>query len=178
MNDKLLISRRAFAGGALVLGLGRKAALAQGFAGLGVSGEGFTPVTPGSTFSFPADHGPHPDFRIEWWYLTANLTDAGGSAYGAQWTLFRQAMHTGGEQQGWTNQQLWMGHTAVTSARTHRFSERFARGGVGQAGVQAKPFAAWIDAWDMRGSDQTGDTTIAPLDLTASPADLTYALHL
>src|SRR5260370_1024382 len=49
MNDKLLISRRAFAGGALVLGLGRKAALTQGFAGLVVSGEGFTPATPGKT---------------------------------------------------------------------------------------------------------------------------------
>src|SRR6202162_4829963 len=99
MNDKLLISRRAFAGGALVLGLGRKAALAQGFAGLGTSGEGFAPVPPGKTFSFPADHGPHPDFRIEWWYVTANLVDSAGVAYGAQWTLFRQAMSAGAQRE-------------------------------------------------------------------------------
>ena len=65
MNNNFLISRRALAGGALLLGLGRKAVLAQGFAGLGMSGQGFAPVTPGKTFSFPADHGPHPDFRIE-----------------------------------------------------------------------------------------------------------------
>ena len=52
MNNNFLISRRALAGGALVLGLGRKAALAQGFAGLGMSGQGFAPVTPGKTFSF------------------------------------------------------------------------------------------------------------------------------
>src|SRR5229473_7662299 len=119
MNDRYAISRRAFMGGAAVLGLGGKPAFAQGFAGLGLNGDGFAAVTPGKTFSFPGDHGPHPDFRIEWWYVTANLADASGSAYGAQWTLFRQAMRPGSEQEGWASQQLWMGHAAVTSARTH-----------------------------------------------------------
>jgi len=178
MNDNFLISRRALAGGALVLGLGRKAALAQGFAGLGMSGQGFAPVTPGRTFSFPADHGPHPDFRIEWWYVTANLVDSSGAAYGAQWTLFRLAMQPGAQQQGWANQQIWMGHAAVTRADTHRYSEAFARGGVGQAGVEAKPFRAWIDSWEMRGTDQTRDATIAPLELNASGKDFSYALRL
>ena len=73
MSDRALISRRVFAGGALLLGLGRNGALAQGFAGLGKNAEGFAPVVPGKVFSFPADHGPHPDYRIEWWYLTANF---------------------------------------------------------------------------------------------------------
>src|SRR5207248_1226156 len=94
MNAKSKISRRAFAGGLALLGF-RAPALAQGFAGLGESPTGFAPVVPGRTFSLPADHGPHPDFHIEWWYLTANLTDGNGSAYGAQWTLFRQAMRPG-----------------------------------------------------------------------------------
>jgi predicted secreted hydrolase len=177
MSADFRISRRAFAGGLAWLGL-RRAARAQGFAGLGETATGFAPAIPGKTFSFPSDHGPHPDFRIEWWYVTANLVDPSGSAYGAQWTLFRQAMQPGSEREGWASLQLWMGHAAVTSAVTHRFSETFARGGVGQAGVEAKPFAAWIDAWEMRGSDQTGDTTIAPLDLSASAADFSYALHL
>ena len=81
------------------------------------------PVVPGKTFSFPADHGPHPEFRIEWWYVTANLVDGNGAAYGAQWTLFRQAIAPGAQQEGWANQQIWMGHAAVTRADTHRFSE-------------------------------------------------------
>src|ERR1700736_1449231 len=116
MNDKHLISRRAFTGGALVLGLARKPALAQGFAGLGMNGDGFAPVITGKTFAFPADHGPHPDYRIEWWYVTANLVDATGAAFGVQWTLFRQASHPGAQQEGWANQQIWMGHPAVTCA--------------------------------------------------------------
>ena len=42
-------------------------------------------------------------------------------------------------------------------------AETFARGGVGQAGVDAKPFRAWIDAWEMRGLDPMNDDNIAPL---------------
>jgi predicted secreted hydrolase len=178
MNDRLPISRRAFTGGAVVLGLGGKAALAQGFAGLGMNGGGFASVIPGKAFAFPADHGPHPDYRIEWWYVTANLVDPAGIAYGVQWTLFRQAMQPGAQQEGWANQQIWMGHAAVTRADTHRYSETFARGGVGQAGVEPKPFRAWIDSWQMRGLDPMRDDTIAPLELTASGADFSYALRL
>jgi predicted secreted hydrolase len=178
MSDRFPISRRAFVGSALVLGLGRKVALAQGFAGLGISGGGFAPVVPDKTFAFPADHGPHPDYRIEWWYVTANLADASGAAYGAQWTLFRQAMQPGAQQEGWANQQIWMGHAAVTRADTHRYSEAFARGGVGQAGVEARPFLAWIDSWEMRGLDWMRDDMIAPLELNASGADFSYALRL
>src|ERR1700710_2719107 len=118
MSDRFPITRRAFASGAVALGLdlgiGGKAARAQGFAGLGMNAQGFTPVVPGRMFSFPADHGPHPDFRIEWWYVTANLVDRSGAAFGVQWTLFRQAMKPDLQPEGWASQQIWMGHAAVT----------------------------------------------------------------
>jgi predicted secreted hydrolase len=171
------ISRRVFAGGLALLGLGRSA-FAQGFAGLGTQADGYTRVTPGKVFAFPADHGPHPDFRIEWWYVTANLTDTSGAAYGAQWTLFRLALAPGAQQEGWANQQIWMAHAAVTRADTHRTSETFARGGIGQAGVSLEPFQTWIDSWAMRGSAQTNAKTISPLDLTASGKDFAYSFHL
>jgi predicted secreted hydrolase len=177
MSAEAKISRRAFAGGLALLGLSQPA-LAQGFAGLGSSADGYTKVTPGKTFAFPADHGAHPDFRIEWWYLTANLTDAGGAAYGAQWTLFRQALAPGAQQEGWANQHIWMAHAAVTRADLHRTSQTFARGGVGQAGVTAEPFAAWIDSWAMRGVDGFNPNTVSPLDLEVTAKDFAYAFHL
>ena len=95
MNGSGPITRRGFIGGALLAGLGGKA-LAQGFAGLGESADGFAPVVPGRTFAFPADHGPHPEFRIEWWYVTANLADA-------QWGGLRRAMDavSPGDRGGW-----------------------------------------------------------------------------
>jgi predicted secreted hydrolase len=80
--------------------------------------------------------------------------------------------------EGWANQQIWMGHAAITRASLHRFSEKFARGGIGQAGVTAKPFEAWIDAWEMRGLDGMNDRTIAPLELSAAGSGFSYALRL
>lgn len=127
---------------------------AQGFAGLGMSSEDFAQPAPNPTFVFPRDHGPHPDFRIEWWYVTANLTDDAGDDYGLQWTLFRTALapHEGS---GWSSPQLWMGHAAVTTPDAHYVTERLARGGIGQAGVTVEPFSAWIDEWAFEGSLET-----------------------
>jgi predicted secreted hydrolase len=171
------LSRRAFTSGLALLGLSG-AARAQGFAGLSESGNGFAQVVPGKHFDFPEDHGPHPDFRIEWWYVTANLTDASGKPYGAQWTLFRQAARPGPQGEGWASQQLWMAHAAVTRADSHRVSQKFARGGVGQAGVNAKPFQGWIDDWQMTAPEHSNDAELAPLDLSAAAADFAYALRL
>lgn len=171
------ISRRAFVGGIAALAATRRAG-AQGYAGLGETAEGFAKVTPGKVFAFPADHGPHPDFRIEWWYLTANLVDGTGAACGLQWTLFRQAAKPGPQAAGWANQQIWMAHAAVTRADTHRFNELFSRGGIGQANVEAKPFAAWIDDWELKGIERTNDRTLSPVTLKASGTDFSYALTL
>jgi predicted secreted hydrolase len=178
MSADRKISRRGFVAGLAWLGLGGAHAGAQGFAGLGGEAAGFAPVVRGRRFAFPDDFGAHPEFRIEWWYVTANLRDASGAAYGAQWTLFRQAMAPGPQREGWANQQVWMGHAAVTSATTHRFAETFARGGVGQAGVDVAPFEAWIDAWRMSAVPPLSNETFAPLQLTAAGTDFEYALRL
>ncbi|VVN88616.1 lipocalin-like domain-containing protein [Pseudomonas fluorescens] len=149
----------------------------ESFAGLGSEAAEFTPVVPGKTFSFPADHGPHDGFRIEWWYLTANLKDAQGRSFGVQWTLFRNALKAGPEQPGWGSQTVWLGHAAVTSASQHLAAERYARGGVGQAGVTGAPFNAWIDDWSLR--SQSGSANpLADMQLHASGHGFSYQLHL
>jgi predicted secreted hydrolase len=119
---------------------------AQGFAGLGASPEGHALPERGRVFEFPADHGPHPAFRIEWWYVTANLTGPDGTRYGAQWTLFRTAPPADSALA-----QGWMGHAALTTPDSHHATERFARGGYGLAGVTADPFEAYIDEWRLVG---------------------------
>jgi predicted secreted hydrolase len=171
------ITRRAFTGGLALLGFGARAH-AQGFAGLSEDAAEYARVEPGKAFSFPADHGSHPEFRIEWWYVTANLKDSSGKPFGTQWTLFRQALAPGAQQEGWANQQIWMAHAAVTRADTHRFNQTYARGGVGQAGITPNPFAAWIDSWAMRGADAFSADNISPLALNASAEDFSYSLQL
>ncbi|WP_417210864.1 lipocalin-like domain-containing protein [Antarctobacter sp.] len=155
----------------LILLLWAQGALAQGFAGLGTDAEGFAVPRPDPVFDFPADHGPHPDYRIEWWYLTANLMGADGTDYGLQWTLFRSALAPG-EAAGWSSPQVWFAHAAVTTPDAHHVAERFARGGIGQAGVHAAPFEAWIDDWRMAGA------TFDALDLSASGPEFRYDMRL
>ena len=148
------------------------AGLAQGFSGLGTTAdEGFATPAPDPVFTFPTDHGPHPDYRIEWWYLTANLTGPDGTPYGLQWTLFRSALAPG-EAPGWQSPQVWFAHAAVTTPEAHHASERFARGGIGQAGVVAAPFHAWIDEWALKGPD------FDQLQLKANGPDFVYDMAL
>ena len=146
-------------------------ASAQGFAGLGTDVDGFSSPQRPAQFDFPTDHGPHYDYRIEWWYLTANLEGLDGTPYGLQWTLFRSALTSDGGK-GWSSPQLWMGHAAVTTPDAHFVTERLARGGIGQAGVQADPFEAWIDDWQLVGPD------FATLTMTASGPDFAYDMAL
>ncbi|MDP5291247.1 lipocalin-like domain-containing protein [Oceanimonas sp. CHS3-5] len=145
---------------------GRNTQESSGFAGLGASGEGHTQAHAGMTLNFPDDHGPHPGFRIEWWYLTANLQDAQGQSLGVQWTLFRQAQQPATAESTlagpWAVEQIWMAHMALSRGEQHRVAERFARGtdrvsGDQQAGVTAQPFSAWLDDWQLNSLSATED---------------------
>ena len=117
---------------------------------------------PNYKISFPKDHNSHNSFDIEWWYLTANLQDERGNAYGLQWTLFRFRNPNFNNADGntlnpennpkitksnWSNEHLYMAHASVHSESKHWFSEKFARGNVGNAGVDQTPFKLFIDDW-------------------------------
>jgi predicted secreted hydrolase len=142
--------------------------------------EGFAEAQPGAILEFPRDHGAHPDFRIEWWYLTANLEDDAGRPYGAQWTLFRFAARRSAEDppeaNAWQTGQVFMAHFALTTPDDHVSFQRYARGGdhagLAQAGATAVPFAAWLDDWSLA---SMGDDWL-PLELAVTQDS--YGLHL
>jgi predicted secreted hydrolase len=126
-------------------------------------------------FVFPDDHGPHEDFRTEWWYVTANLESADGDRYGVQFTLFRSALAPDppATSQGWATNQVYMAHLALTDVRAARFRafERFARGAVGLAGARVRPFRAWLEDWSLEGADDASpdaEDPIWPLTLRAA----------
>jgi len=136
-----------------------------GFAGLAGLGDTnaeapFLQPGPGDSLSFPKDFGPHPQHRIEWWYLTANLQTPDGQSLGLQWTQFRQAIAprpmdaTPPAANNWPLQAAWMAHAAVSFDNQHYFSEKLARGDIGHAGARAEPFSVWLDDWQLQA---TGD---------------------
>jgi len=118
---------------------------------------GFARATAPRDFRFPDDHGPHPEFRHEWWYFTGNLRAPGGRRFGYQLTFFRFALSPDAADRGsrWATNQAYMAHFAVTDAQGNRFRffERTGRGALGIAGATARPFRVWLDDWSVEGAD-------------------------
>ena len=142
-------------------------------------GVGFAQVTPGERLQFPRDHGAHPDYRIEWWYLTANLVDGENRNWGLQWTLFRQALSPDKAGTGWQNNQIWMAHAAITTPEGHFHEQRFSRGDIGQAGVtdinRDGYFNAWIDDWQWR--SESAELFPAQLEFTIGELEIDLMLE-
>jgi predicted secreted hydrolase len=126
-------------------------------------------------FRFPADHGPHPEFRTEWWYYTGNLATAAGRRFGFQLTFFRSALAPGmpARSSAWATRQAWLAHFTVSDVQGGKFHsfERWSRGAVGLAGAQADPFRVWVKDWTAEGKPPA-------MHLTASAEDIGIDLVL
>ena len=114
---------------------------------------GFEKAIEPRDFVFPDDHGPHPGFRNEWWYVTGNLDADGGRRFGFELTIFRFALTPSlpATASNWRSNQVYIAHFAVTDADGDRFlaAERFSRGALGLAGAQSSPFRVWIEDWEI-----------------------------
>ncbi len=119
---------------------------------------GFLKADTPRKFVFPADHGLHPGYRSEWWYLTAVLEDIEGREFGMQYTLFKQALSPVPTGTGpWHTGLAFMAHLALTDVgdNRHLHEQRFARGHPKIAGVTTQPsFRAWLDDWVLQGQGQ------------------------
>ena len=120
---------------------------------------GFEKALEPREFVFPDDHGPHPGFRNEWWYVTGNLDGDGGRRFGFELTIFRFALTPSlpATESEWRSNQVYIAHFAVTDADRERFfaAERFSRGALGLAGAKALPFRVWIEDWEIA-AEETG----------------------
>jgi predicted secreted hydrolase len=110
-------------------------------------------------FRFPADHGPHPEFRNEWWYWTGNLEGPSGRRFGYQFTIFRTALtaEPAPRDSAWAASQVYMAHFAISDGSTGKFHafERTSRGALDLAGAAASPFRVWVLDWSAEGPDRT-----------------------
>lgn len=112
---------------------------------------GFARAVEPRDFRFPEDHGPHPEFRTEWWYYTGNLETREGRRFGFQLTFFRSALAPRAEprESGWATRQAYLAHFALTDVEGRRFHsfERWSRGALGLAGSETDPFRVWVEDW-------------------------------
>jgi predicted secreted hydrolase len=140
--------------------------------------EGYARAFEPRPFHFPEDHGPHPEFRTEWWYWTGNLRTAEGRAFGYQFTLFRSALAPDAPPRTseWGTRQVYLGHFTVSDLEAGRFhaAERFSRNALGLAGASTQPFRVWLEDWQARALEDG----VFPLRLTAATDSVTLDLEL
>ena len=84
---------------------------------------GFRIPAANTSFTFPRDHGSHPEFRIEWWYITGHLHDEAERRFGFQATFFRYALNTNATAPGiaFGTNQIFMAHMALTDVEGRQF---------------------------------------------------------
>ena len=132
------------------------------------------------SWSFPRDHGSHPEFKTEWWYLTGNLDDENGNPYGYELTFFRHGLQPAATQPGsaWSIRDIFFAHLAITDVRSRRFlfSEKLSRGALGEVDISQKDMQVRLAGWTLeRKPDSTltmsasDPTTGIGLDLSATP---------
>ncbi len=137
----MTMQRRAFMTAALALAAARAKAAVR-----------YPPVTRDTPLRFPRDHGSHPGFRTEWWYVTASLNDAAGGSFGAQVTFFRSRPGVAeASRSRFAPRQLLFAHAALAlPARGHLLvDQRAARTGFGLAEASPETTDVHIGDWSL-----------------------------
>ena len=134
-----------------------------------LAGLAFPLVKPDYKLQFPRDHGAHPDFRQEWWYVTGWLKTARGEDLGFQVTFFRARpdIHTSNPS-AFTPRQLVLAHAALSDPRHGRLrhDERAARTALGLAGSREGTTKVWVDDWSLELSGRNYKTRIEARDFS------------
>lgn len=105
-------------------------------------------VVPGRKFVFPRDHGAHPEYRVEWWYVTGWLD----GPLGFQVTFFRARPEEASDNpSAFTPSQVLFAHAALSDPARGRLlhDQRAARAGFSLAQAETGRTGVWIDDWRL-----------------------------
>jgi predicted secreted hydrolase len=106
------------------------------------------PVVRPRPLEFPRDHGAHPDFRTEWWYVTGWLD----GSMGFQITFFRaRPEEQSANPSTFTPRQVLFAHAALSDPkRGHLLHDQIAaRAGHSLAEAEVGRTGVWIDDWSL-----------------------------
>ncbi len=113
---------------------------------------GYPDVRRGRPIEFPRDHGAHPEYRTEWWYITGWVSGPAGEPIGVQITFFRnRPMLQEDNPSAFAPKQLLFAHAAVADPRNGRLvhDQRAARAGFGLAEAAEDTTRVRIDDWSL-----------------------------
>jgi len=110
-------------------------------------------VTQGVMMQFPRDHGAHPAYRTEWWYVTGWVRDAAGRERGIQITFFRNRPGVAeSNPSAFAPKQLLFAHAAIADPQFGRLrhDQRAARAGFEFAAAAEDQTDVRIGDWSLR----------------------------
>jgi predicted secreted hydrolase len=131
-------------------------------------------VTQPYELTFPRDHGAHPQYRTEWWYITGWVADEDGRELGVQVTFFRNRPGVQEDNpSALAPKQLMFAHSAVADTRLGRLrhDQRAARAGLSLADTQSGNTRVWIEDWSLQ---LTPDGYIARIPAREFDLELTF----
>jgi predicted secreted hydrolase len=114
---------------------------------------GYPLVERGRVLRFPRDFGSHPEYRVEWWYITGWLQRDNGTALGVQITFFRHRPRIGEESASrFAPRELLFAHAALADPGLGRLrhDQRAARAGFDLAGAREDTTDVHIGDWSLR----------------------------
>ena len=118
----------------------------------------FAAVVPGYALQFPRDFGSHPQFRIEWWYVTGWLETPAHESLGFQITFFRNRPAAQDQNpSGFAPRQLLIAHCALSDPAHNGLwhAQRVRRAGLGLAEAEQSDTRVWIDDWRLERRDDS-----------------------
>ena len=135
-------------------------------------------VEPGLALTFPADHGSHPEYKTEWWYLTGQLEDEQGARFGFQFTVFRRGIDPRTPKEGQLPlraKELLAGHLALTDVARGETARRAAAESSPIAHAATNDLDLLIEDWTLARSE--GDQLKLSASDPARKIGLELALH-
>jgi len=147
-------------------------------------------------FSFPQDHGAHPEYRQEWWYFSGNVQSTEGQRFGYELTFFRIGLNPPSKivansaqkikTSSWRTNNVYMAHFAVTDIDNKKFyyTEKLSRDALGLSGAgiyfkerlegDATQLKIWLDDWSV----ESVGNTVFPVQVSAKTENFSISLVL
>lgn len=114
-------------------------------------------ISPAQPMRFPNAYGSHPEFPLEWWYVTGHLHDDSGQTYGFQVTFFRvRPTKVWDNPSAFNPRQLIFAQAAIADPRIGHLltAQSSATTALGLAGAARDRTQVWLDSWRLQ---QDGD---------------------
>jgi len=126
-----------------------------------IADEGFLQADQPRQFKFPEDHGVHPGYRTEWWYVTGHLF-AGQRRFGYQVTFFRFVIDAAEDaDQPWESDAVWLAQVALSDIEQGEFltAEQYSRELDGISGAAQQALDVQVQGWRLYQATNSNSST-------------------